>query len=107
MEQRQEEAFALSSIYESDFSERIPNQVWTLRLKLSHINKSLKEAQKNEKKKSAQRAQDTRRRKQNICNFYKEGSCRFGSKCKFFHEATWDNDGDNEFEDMMEDDNTK
>nr|XP_054758550.1 putative ATP-dependent RNA helicase DHX57 [Lytechinus pictus] len=106
IDQRQEEAFALSSIYESDFSERIPNHVWTLRLKLSHIDKSLKEAQKNEKKKSAEKERENRRRKQNLCHFYQEGSCRFGSRCKFVHEAPWDTE-DTEFDKFMDEDNTK
>ncbi|XP_072164238.1 LOW QUALITY PROTEIN: putative ATP-dependent RNA helicase DHX57 [Diadema setosum] len=89
LEQRQEEALALSAIYGSDFTERIPNHVWTMKLELSHINRCLKETHVNNKKRTERRGPPSGQRR-NVCHFYQQGHCKFGSKCKFFHDPLWD-----------------
>nr|XP_020832636.1 putative ATP-dependent RNA helicase DHX57 isoform X3 [Phascolarctos cinereus] len=79
MEQRQEEAFALRSICGEKFVERIQNRVWTIGLELEHLTSKLC---KSKQTKSAPNVQTARE----ICQFYLQGNCRFGSKCKFRHE---------------------
>ncbi|MGH0141482.1 UNVERIFIED_CONTAM: hypothetical protein FKN15_021449 [Acipenser sinensis] len=80
--QRQEEAFALSSIYGDRFSERIHNRVWTVTVALEFlIEKSNNHKQGSANKETSQVLL------KDVCRFYLKGAgCRFGTKCRFKHQ---------------------
>lgn len=82
LEQRQEEAFALRSIYGEKFVERIQNRVWTFSLELEYLTNRLS---KSKQKGGCARDTATQTSKE-ICKFYLQGGCKFGSKCRFRHE---------------------
>ncbi|XP_048456890.1 putative ATP-dependent RNA helicase DHX57 [Rhincodon typus] len=80
VERRQEEALVLSSIFESKFSERIQNRVWTIELALVFLTQGLNKFRRSE-------TEDvTIRTLKDVCQYYLKGGCRFGSRCKFRHE---------------------
>ncbi|XP_071787163.1 putative ATP-dependent RNA helicase DHX57 [Asterias amurensis] len=85
--QREEEALALSSIYRDDFEERIPNQIWVMTFDLPHVTDhfQVKARQLHDRK---QQMVEQSLSNVNICRFYQQGHCRFGSSCKFRHKVT-------------------
>ncbi|XP_014746641.1 PREDICTED: putative ATP-dependent RNA helicase DHX57 isoform X2 [Sturnus vulgaris] len=80
LEQRQEEAFALWSIYGEKFVERIKNRVWTFSLELDYLAHRLSKSKQNSTRDTAKETS------KEICKYYCRGGCRFGSKCRFRHE---------------------
>ncbi|XP_061570302.1 putative ATP-dependent RNA helicase DHX57 [Cololabis saira] len=83
LNQRQEEALALTAIYSERFKERISNAVWTITLDLPFLSL---DAAKNGGKAGGQTRRDGPKNR-DICKFYlKDQGCRFGDKCKFRHE---------------------
>uniref|UniRef100_A0A8C0QQ50 Putative ATP-dependent RNA helicase DHX57 n=1 Tax=Chelonoidis abingdonii TaxID=106734 RepID=A0A8C0QQ50_CHEAB len=83
LEQRQEEAFALRSIYGENFIERIKNRVWTFGLELEHLtNRFSKSKQRDSAAKDV-----TKQTLNKVCKFYLQGGCKFGTRCKFQHET--------------------
>ncbi|XP_033106409.1 putative ATP-dependent RNA helicase DHX57 isoform X2 [Anneissia japonica] len=79
IEQRQEEAIALSSIYGDDFQERIPNRVWILKLQLQHMNEFVGEQYQAQIK--AEKKSKPHVRIEDICEFFLRGNCRYGARC--------------------------
>ncbi|XP_022087605.1 putative ATP-dependent RNA helicase DHX57 [Acanthaster planci] len=84
LQQREEEATALSSIYQEDFDERIPDRVWVLNFDLPHITDHFREKARNSQDRTRQML-DQSLAMVGMCRFYQQGYCRFGSKCKFRH----------------------
>ncbi|XP_077399791.1 putative ATP-dependent RNA helicase DHX57 [Vanacampus margaritifer] len=78
--QRQEEALALAAIYGDRFQERITNSVWVITLDALFLTDNIgkKYSANHNAGKSSKR----------LCQFFLKGSgCRYGSKCKFKHQA--------------------
>lgn len=82
LEQRQEEAFALRSIYGEKFVERIQNRVWTFSLDLDYLANRLSKLNQ----KGGGMRDTAQQNSKEICKFYLQGGCRFGSACRFRHE---------------------
>ncbi|XP_049617276.1 putative ATP-dependent RNA helicase DHX57 [Syngnathus scovelli] len=75
LNQRQEEALALAAIFGDRFQERITNSVWVITLEPPFLTNKI---EKNYSEKSSKK----------VCQFYLKGNtCRYGSKCKFKHQA--------------------
>ncbi|XP_054976851.1 putative ATP-dependent RNA helicase DHX57 [Sorex araneus] len=95
VEQRREEALALRSICGDRFTERIQNRVWTVGLDLEYLTsrfcKATPGAGTGPARGPPQGGKDGAGPAwgppQEVCRFYLKGSCKFGPKCKFRHEA--------------------
>ncbi|XP_061770530.1 putative ATP-dependent RNA helicase DHX57 [Nerophis ophidion] len=80
LNQRQEEALALTAIFGDRFNERITNSVWVVTLDPLFLTEDI--GIKNSSNQPGGRSSE------NICKFYlKSQGCRFGNKCKFKHQA--------------------
>lgn len=83
LEQRQEEALALCSIYGDRFVEKIRNKVWTVILDMAYLTDVLSKGKPG--------GSDTNNGPQSasvgICRYYLQGDCRFGARCKYKHES--------------------
>ncbi|XP_039595001.1 putative ATP-dependent RNA helicase DHX57 [Polypterus senegalus] len=86
MLQRQEEAFALASIYGIKFCERIRNRVWTVNLAPDFLPSAL-----NNNKEMKMKREASQFPPKDVCRFFmKEGGCRFGARCRFKHHVPSD-----------------
>ncbi|KAF5277617.1 hypothetical protein FQA39_LY06110 [Lamprigera yunnana] len=83
-EQRQDEKSVLESIYESSFEEKIPNSVWTFKMKLDYLV-NLFHPQNNSNK--IRTHTSNAKKKKDKCRGFLAGHCKFGTKCKFSHET--------------------
>lgn len=93
LDMRRDEKEALESIYDKAFEEKEKNRVWSLKFEIEHLlQHSPSEARKA--REAIAKAKDDAKAKHNvrkpktppICrNFEKEGTCRFGPKCRFAH----------------------
>ena len=84
LEQRQDEALALSSIYSEDFEEKIPNKLWAIQFDLDHINDILEKMKKSTEKSTVRynpKQQEVEIDPKSVCPFYLKGDCRYGSRC--------------------------
>ncbi|XP_054656138.1 putative ATP-dependent RNA helicase DHX57 isoform X1 [Dunckerocampus dactyliophorus] len=80
LNQRQEEALALAAIFGDRFNERIANSVWVITLDLLFLTENIST--------NYSRSQPSGRSSEKVCQFYLKGKgCRYGSKCKFKHQA--------------------
>ncbi|XP_048337698.1 putative ATP-dependent RNA helicase DHX57 [Sphaerodactylus townsendi] len=89
LEQRQEEAFALSSICGDKFVERIQNKVWTVMLNLTYLTVILSQS----KRRNGNSNNGLKSASLEVCKHYLRGDCRFGSKCRFKHERSHQQQG--------------
>ncbi len=89
-EQRIEETTTLTSIYGDMFVERIPNKVWVMALELPHLTE-IYMSKREEKERMTTIKETTKKlvKNTNICNFYQQGNCRFGNRCKYKHDVAY------------------
>lgn len=84
-QQREDEMIALQSIYDENFVERIPNRVWILKLDIPGFDKLFSvQSVKHQEKVASAYAKASQKK---VCIFYKQGSCKKGSRCNYQHEA--------------------
>lgn len=86
-EQRQDEALALSSIYETKFTEKIPNRIWIIDLDLPRLTNWM-----ILKKDSCSAPEDDRP----ICDYYLRGHCKFRNRCRLRHVSKAELDAEKE-----------
>lgn len=82
LEQRIDEKSSLESIYEKAFTEKLPNYVWLLTLRLDYLIKKFHLKEIKPKQRSVIVNNNKRKEK---CKNYITGSCKFGNKCRFAH----------------------
>lgn len=78
MEIREDEKLTLEAIYNEAFEETIKNQLWRVKLRLDYL------IDKKDIKKDKQ--EKNKRPNLPMCNYFANGKCRYGAKCKFSHE---------------------
>ncbi|KAM7349281.1 putative ATP-dependent RNA helicase DHX57 [Cochliomyia hominivorax] len=93
LDMRNDEKEALESIYDKQFEEKEKRKVWSLKFKIDHLlQHSPSEVRKA--REAALKAAEEAKAKTNIkkpkepprCrNFDKDGTCKFGNKCRFAH----------------------
>ncbi|ALC48383.1 CG1582 [Drosophila busckii] len=93
LDMRADEKEALQSIYDKAYEERERNSVWNLKFKIEHLLKhSPSEVRKAHEAVLAaqaatrQAALDKKKKAPQRCrNFDRDGTCKFGNKCRFAH----------------------
>ncbi|CAC5361083.1 DHX57 [Mytilus coruscus] len=80
IEQRNEEMTALQSIYDENFTEKIPNKIWTLKFQCELLRDLIFKPEKSEN------SDVTSRKSEEICKFHLKGACRFGHRCRYVHD---------------------
>uniref|UniRef100_A0A1Y1K8X3 RNA helicase n=1 Tax=Photinus pyralis TaxID=7054 RepID=A0A1Y1K8X3_PHOPY len=81
IEQRRDEKSVLESIYESAFTEKIVNAVWTIKLNLNYL------VTKFHPKRHLNQSHSGSQRRKDLCRNFASGHCKFGTKCKYFHKV--------------------
>ncbi|XP_017470860.1 PREDICTED: putative ATP-dependent RNA helicase DHX57 [Rhagoletis zephyria] len=91
LEMRNDEKSALESIYDEVFEEKEKNTVWSLKFKVDHLLiHSPSERRKRTgvpEKTAKQKVKSTVNGKARCRNFDRDGTCKFGGKCRFAHVA--------------------
>ncbi|XP_071163439.1 putative ATP-dependent RNA helicase DHX57 isoform X5 [Mytilus edulis] len=80
IEQRNEEMTALQSIYDENFTEKIPNKIWTLKFQCELLRDLIFKPEKSAN------SDVTSRKSEEICKFHLKGACRFGHRCRYVHD---------------------
>ncbi|XP_041452165.1 putative ATP-dependent RNA helicase DHX57 isoform X3 [Drosophila obscura] len=74
LDMRSDEKEALESIYDRTYEERECNRVWNLKLKIDHLLAH-----------SPSEVRKAREAPQRCRNFERDGTCKYGPKCRFAH----------------------
>ncbi|KAH8321086.1 hypothetical protein KR074_008755 [Drosophila pseudoananassae] len=95
LDMRSDEKEALESIYDKAYEEREPNRVWNLKFRIDHLLahspsevRKAREAALAAAAVAAQAELDKKKRSrapQRCRNFDRDGTCKFGPKCRFAH----------------------
>ncbi|KAH8245590.1 hypothetical protein KR032_012249 [Drosophila birchii] len=93
LDMRGDEKEALESIYDKAYEEREQNRVWNLKFRIDHLLahspsevRKAREAALAAAAAAAQAALDKKKKAPQRCrNFDRDGTCRFGPKCRFAH----------------------
>jgi len=93
LDMRAEEKEALESIYDRAYEEREANRVWNLKFRIDHLLahspsevRKAREAVLAAAAAAAQAALDKKKKAPQRCrNFDRDGTCKFGPKCRFAH----------------------
>ncbi|KAH8273341.1 hypothetical protein KR018_003934 [Drosophila ironensis] len=93
LDMRAEEKEALESIYDAAYEEREANKVWNLKFRIDHLlahsPSEVRKAQEAALAAASKQAELAKRKKsrgpQRCRNFDRDGTCRFGPKCRFAH----------------------
>ncbi|XP_016923089.2 putative ATP-dependent RNA helicase DHX57 [Drosophila suzukii] len=93
LDMRAEEKEALESIYDKAYEEREANRVWNLKFRIDHLLahspsevRKAREAVLAAAAAAAQAALDKKKKAPQRCrNFDRDGTCKFGPKCRFAH----------------------
>lgn len=81
-EMRNDEIAVLESIYDSIF--RIKDtHTWSVKINMDYLSKIYEKTTVAKKKENV----NFKTKKKEVCKLYLSGSCRFGTKCRFLHEA--------------------
>ncbi|KAK3704919.1 hypothetical protein QZH41_016746 [Actinostola sp. cb2023] len=84
-QQRDEECLALKSIYDENFTESIPDKLWTVNMSMQFLEHNFKVSLKNPTKNDARKGKKQKLKSKNVCKYFVMGNCKFGSKCKMSH----------------------
>lgn len=93
IDMRHDEKEVLESIYDKVFEEKEKNLVWSLKFKIEHllqhspseVRKAHETAKKAIEDAKSQKNVKKTKEPQRCRNFDKDGTCKFGNKCRFAH----------------------
>lgn len=91
LEMREDEILVLQSIFENSFEVKENNKVWLIKLKLDYLLQyspsEVKKIQLAQIEKQKQlTAATANRRKLEKCRNFAKGNCKYGLKCRYYHE---------------------
>ncbi|XP_004523655.1 putative ATP-dependent RNA helicase DHX57 [Ceratitis capitata] len=89
LEMRNDEKAALESIYDEVFEEKEKDTIWSLKFKIDHL---MVHSPSERRRQTGGKEQNTKQKQSQIVNgkarcrnFDRDGTCRFGGKCRFAH----------------------